>query len=71
MAGKIYNYFLKAGEVGGVKATIKLQELTDVNAVQAISISDSEENIKIFELAMKEINKQFNGGSTSRRTQTI
>ncbi len=71
MAGKIYNYFLKAGEIGGVKATTKLQELTEINSVQAISISDSEENIKIFELAMTEINRQFKGGSTTRRVREV
>ena len=67
MAGKIYNYFLKAGELGGSKATLKLQELTDTNAVQAISITDSDENIELFEKAMKEINQQFKNGITVMR----
>jgi hypothetical protein len=66
MAGKIYNYFLKAGETGGAKATVKLSVLTGVNSAQAISIPDSEENVRIFEEAMKRIEKEFGGRSTVR-----
>jgi len=66
MAGKIYNFFLKAGETGGTRATAKLSMLTGVNSSQAISIPDSIENLEVFEAAMEKIEKEFGGRSTVR-----
>jgi len=64
MASKIYSYYLTAGEIGGVKARTKLSVLTKITSIQASSIPDSEENIALFENAMKQIVKEFEGGST-------
>ena len=60
MATKIHSYYLKAGEIGGIEARAKLSMLTNVNSFQAASIPDTDENIRIFEEAMKKIVKEFN-----------
>jgi hypothetical protein len=64
MADKIRSYYLKAGEMGGVKARARLSLLTSINSIEANDIPDSEENIMIFEKAMKHIMKEFNGDSS-------
>ncbi len=60
MATKIHSYYLQAGEIGGVEARAKLSMLTNVNSFQAASIPDTEENVEIFEEAMRKIVKEFN-----------
>jgi len=64
MADKIRSYYLRAGELGGVKARAKLSMLTSINSIEANSIPDTEENLKIFENAMNEVIKEFNGDSS-------
>lgn len=59
MGKLIYDLYVKAGEIGGVKARTKLSMLTKISSVQANSMTDSPENLKIFESAMKEIYKEF------------
>ncbi len=64
MADKIHSFYLKAEEMGGIKARAKLSMLTAVDSYQARSIPDSEDNMKIFEKAMKQLVKEFNSGNT-------
>ncbi len=64
MANKIHSYYLKAGEIGGIEARAKLSMLTSVNSFQAASLPDTDENIKLFEEAMKKVVKEFNKEST-------
>lgn len=59
MASRLYSYYLKAGEIGGVKARTKLSILTRITSIQASSIIDSEENVLLFEDAMKQIVEEF------------
>lgn len=68
MAAKIYDYYLKAGEIGGIKARTKLSMLTKITSGQANSIDDTEANIKIFEEAMKLILKEFGDGKATAST---
>jgi hypothetical protein len=65
MATKIHSYYLQAGELGGIEARAKLSMLTNVNSFQAASIPDTDENIQLFEKAMKSIVKEFNKESSS------
>jgi len=59
MANAIYNYYVKAGEIGGVKARTKLSMITKISSVQATSMPETAENVRMFEAAMKEIYKEF------------
>jgi hypothetical protein len=63
MASKLYSYYLKAGTMGGVKARTRLSILTKVTSIQASSIIDTEDNIRQFEDAMKQIAKEFGNGT--------
>ncbi|HVD98400.1 MAG TPA: hypothetical protein VNB90_09365 [Cytophagaceae bacterium] len=60
MAAKMYSYYLKAEEMGGIKARAKLSLLTTVDSYQARTMPDSEDNLQLFEKAMKQIIKEFN-----------
>ncbi len=71
MASRIYAYYLKAGEIGGVQARTKLSVLTKISSVQASSIQDSVENIRIFEDAMKQIVKEFANGPSVMNTMPL
>lgn len=66
MASRLYSFYLKAGEIGGVKARTRLSVLTKITSIQASSIIDSEENVILFEEAMKQIVEEF--GQTQHRT---
>ena len=55
MATQLYSLFLKAGEIGSVKARTKLSVLAKINSNQVSSIPDSKGNIDMFEKAMKQI----------------
>lgn len=65
MAGKLYSYYLKAGEIGGVKARTRLSVLTRITSIHALSMKDSEEDIKFFEETMKQIEEEFRNVPTS------
>ncbi len=64
MADKIHSFYLKAEEIGGIKARAKLSMLTAVDSYQARTIPDSEDNLKLFEKAMKQLVKEFNTTDT-------
>mgnify|MGYP001172899065 CR=1 FL=1 len=55
MGQALNNYFLKAKEKGGLQAQVKLAMITKMSSDDAIQAPDSEENIKLFEDAIKKI----------------
>lgn len=59
MGEKLLSYFEKAKEMGGFKAQMRLSIITKISTTKANSEPDSLENIKIFEDAMREIEKEF------------
>ncbi|HVD98399.1 MAG TPA: GAF domain-containing protein [Cytophagaceae bacterium] len=70
MASKIYAYYLKAGELGGLQARTRLSVLTQTSAIQASSVEDSEKNIKLFEDAMKQLSLEFSSEATYTNKET-
>ncbi len=59
MGQKLMSYFEKAGEMGGLMAKMRLAVLSGIASAQAMQTPDSPENIKKFEDAIREIEKQF------------
>jgi hypothetical protein len=59
MGAKLEQYYEKASSLGGVKAKMRLAVLTNIPSSKASAEADSDENIKKFESAMQEINKEF------------
>ncbi len=60
MAEKIHSFYLKAEQIGGIKARARLSMLTAVDSYQAKTLPDTEDTIMIFEKAIKKIVKEFN-----------
>lgn len=73
MAEKIYSYYQKAEEIGGIKARAKLTMLTMVDSYQARTIPDTEEAIRLFEGAIQKLSREFspNNPQTSFRERVI
>jgi GAF domain-containing protein len=59
MGQKLYDFYLRAGELGGVKARTKLSIVTKISSSEAISLPDDTSKIKIFEDAWPLITKEF------------
>ncbi|MCX7909472.1 MAG: hypothetical protein N2560_08160 [Ignavibacteria bacterium] len=59
MAEKLLEFYEKAYKLGGLKAQMRLALLTLIPSPKAKTEPDSPENIKKFENAMKEIEKEF------------
>lgn len=68
MAQKLYDYFLRAGELGGIQARTRLSGLSKMTSVEAKSIPDSDEKIKLLETHFKTLISEFGKGSTSKTT---
>jgi len=62
MGKTLYDFYLKAGEIGGINARTRLSMLTKISSSQANSMPDSPVNIQLFEEAMKSILKEFGNG---------
>ncbi len=60
MGTKLLEYYGKAKEMGGTKATMRMAMLTSVSSPKAADAEDSAENIAKFEQALKELEKEFN-----------
>lgn len=54
--GKVLkSYFDKAKEINGIQGQVKLAMITKMSGVQAMKAEDSDENIKLFEDALNQI----------------
>jgi len=60
MGAILASYFDKVRETGGITAQVKLAMLTKMAKAAATQAPDSQENIKIFEEAVKQINESIN-----------
>ncbi|MCS6822769.1 MAG: GAF domain-containing protein [Cytophagaceae bacterium] len=70
MADVLYSFYLKAADIGGVKARTRLSVLTKITSIQASSMPDDPETVKMFEDCMKIIVKEFEGQSSSLTGKT-
>ena len=66
MAQKLYDYFLRAGEAGGVQARTRLSILAKMTSTEAKTKADSDEEIKKLELHFQTVIKEFGNGSQSK-----
>jgi hypothetical protein len=68
MAHILYDFFLKASEMGGIQARTRLSIVSKLTSIEAKSVPDTEEMIKAmeshFKAVMKEFGKQTNDAST-------
>ena len=55
MAAKLEEYFKRANSQGGAVGRMKLALLTKMSSAQAKAAEDSEENIRAFEAAMRQL----------------
>ncbi len=59
MGKKLMEFYEKAQKLGSSKAKMRLAMITCISSVKAGDAPDSPENLKKFEDAMKEIEKEF------------
>lgn len=59
MGEKLTQFYTKVKEVGGIKAQMRLALITKMSKKKASQEPDSPENIRVFEKAMAEIEKEF------------
>ena len=71
MGQKLYDYFLRAGELGGVKARTKLSIITKISSSEAISLPDEASKIKVFDEAWPLIVKEFGQTTKTAETTTV
>ncbi|MFQ3577269.1 MAG: hypothetical protein SNJ77_12620, partial [Cytophagales bacterium] len=70
MAQNLYNFYLEAASIGGVKARTRLSVLTGITSMQANSLEDSDEMTSTFKKAMETIYKEFGKFDDSIVAQT-
>jgi hypothetical protein len=58
MAQKLYDYFLKAGELGGVQARTRLSILSKMTSIEAKSVADTADKLKEMEGHFNEIARE-------------
>jgi hypothetical protein len=76
MAQKLYEFFLKAGELGGVQARTRLSILSKMTSTEAKAMDDSNDKIKFLELHFQTVLKEFGKASdvkisTTTITETV
>jgi hypothetical protein len=59
MGAKLSAFYDKAKEMGGLKAQMRMAILTRISSTKAKEADDSPENIKKFEEALNELEKEF------------
>lgn len=62
MGIKLIKEYEKAKQLGGLKAQMRLAILTKISGPKAATLPDSTENLSCFEMAMREILKDFQNG---------
>jgi hypothetical protein len=66
MAQKLYDYFLKAGDLGGIQARTRLSVLSKMTSTEAKSLPDTDDKIKLLEAHFQVIAKEFGKGTMSK-----
>ena len=71
MAQKLYDFFLKAGEVGGVQARTRLSILAKMTSTEAKSMADDPAKIKQVEEHFQSVLKEFGKNLTGKSVTTM
>jgi hypothetical protein len=72
MAQKLYDFFLRAGELGGVQARTRLSILSRMTSTEAKSVADTDDKIKLLEMHLQAVAREFGkSGSTDTYTNTV
>ncbi|MDN4163955.1 GAF domain-containing protein [Cytophagales bacterium LB-30] len=72
MAQKLYDFFLKAGDLGGVQARTRLSILAKMTSTEAKSLADTDEKIQFLEVHYQAVVKEFGkSGATKAFTNTV
>lgn len=72
MAQKLYDFFLRAGELGGVQARTRLSILAKMTSTEAKSMADADDKIKLLEGYFQAVQKEFGKVTESKSfTATI
>lgn len=72
MAQKLYDFFLKAGELGGVQARTRLSIIAKMTSTEAKAMDDTEEKIKQLDQHFQVVVKEFGKlGITKAVTSTV
>jgi hypothetical protein len=61
MAAKLASYYDQAGNLGGLPAKMKLALLTRMPSSKAAEAPDSQDNIALFETALRQVKQEFGG----------
>ena len=59
MAQKLYDFFLKAGELGGVQARTRLSIISKMTSTEAKSMPDTDEKLKQLDMHFQTVMKEF------------
>jgi len=59
MAARLISFYQKAKEIGGIKAEMRLAMITKMPSSKAEVAPDTPENIRLFESALAEIQKEY------------
>lgn len=59
MGQQLVSFYEQAGQLGGMKAKMRMAMITKVPSAQASTAPDSPENVKAFEQAMNELKKEY------------
>lgn len=71
MAQLLYDYFLKAGEFGGIQARTRLSVLSKMTSTEAKSLPDSDDKLKALEQHFQAVMKEFGKTATSKPASMI
>jgi hypothetical protein len=66
MGQRLYDYFLKAGELGGVQARTRLSILAKLTSTEAKSLPDSDELMKQLEQHFQAVSREFGKGTSAK-----
>lgn len=70
MAQQLYDFFLKAGELGGVQARTRLSILSKMTSTEAKSLEDTAEKIKMMEGFFQQVQKEFGKPAATKSFST-
>lgn len=70
MAQKLYEFFLKAGEIGGVQARTRLSILSRMTSTEAKAMADTDDKIKLLENHFQTVQREFGKATTVKTNST-
>lgn len=71
MAQKLYDYFLRAGDLGGVQARTRLSILSKMTSTEAKTIADTDDKVKFVEQQFAIVANEFGKSTNAKSLSTI